>query len=131
KGDGGRWRAPRFRADRDREALDLEVHVLPAGFQPAEGATLDREATPFYSRIVRRCGKEHVVFVLLRPEGKDDPEAFYLMENKVSNDLFAWFADRHPHAVRGSQWRRGGRADGEDQGVQNGRLPALRVTRGE
>src|SRR5262249_3087425 len=53
-------------------------------------------------------------------------------KNKVWNDLYEAFSKAKPEVVEGSQWRKGGKADSKDLGVDgNPRLPVLRVTRRE
>ena len=37
-------------------------------------------------------------------------QPFYLMENKVSNDVYGVFAEANPSAINGSRWRLGARA---------------------
>jgi serine/threonine protein kinase len=118
------------RPGRPDDSLDIEVHVLPAGFEPAPEATVDRDGEPCFSRIVRRIGTEEVPFVLIRP-ASDPDRAFYLMENKVWNALFAVFAAEKAEALARSSWRSGGQAGGEDLRAGNGRLPVFRVTRPE
>jgi hypothetical protein len=100
---------------------------VPDGYAPAPQAIVDRQGAPYYSRIVGRKGREEVSFLLIRPSDEQSTP-FYLMENKVSNGLFAVFAEEQPQAA-GSSWQLGGQAGGRDLGNKNERLPVFRVTR--
>jgi serine/threonine protein kinase/formylglycine-generating enzyme required for sulfatase activity len=51
-----------------------------------------------------------VRFLLVHSEARKDVAPFYLMRDKVTNELFAAFASRNPGAVREPQWQLGGRA---------------------
>jgi serine/threonine protein kinase len=127
------------------------------GWAPADAKDLivDRSGNRYYRRLVRLVGPKNLVVVALAvPEsGPDDPPTFYILENKVWNDLYAAFmAD--PKAdellqkysgrpgcerlVRGD-WRKGGFAyrnnpdpDSEPyygvEGPLKGRIPVYRVT---
>lgn len=66
--------------------------------------------------------------VLVPESSPDDPESFYMMEQKVSNELFSRFAQEMPDAVKNSDWQSGGLKAGKNVSVTNGRLPVLRVT---
>jgi formylglycine-generating enzyme required for sulfatase activity len=101
--------------------------VLPAGFVPADGAKPEGDGTLYFRRIVRRLGGQEVVFVLVRPHGGTP---FYLMENKVSNDLFRAFTEAEKDAA-GPQWQKGGLAGGKNVVPLNGQHPVFRVTRAE
>src|SRR5262249_8368003 len=46
------------------------------------------EGKRYYDRIVKRFGDREVVFLLIPHEVRDDPQTFYMMENKVSHGLF-------------------------------------------
>jgi formylglycine-generating enzyme required for sulfatase activity len=104
--------------------------TLPARFARVKGARLVRvngRALP--DRIARDVpGGNRVVFLLIGKRRADDPDPFYIMEDKVWNALFAEFAAENPAAVRGSKWTRGAVADGRYLTNADGRLPVMSVT---
>jgi hypothetical protein len=60
----------------------------------------------------------------------DRSEPFYMMENKVWNDLFRVFANERPELLENTDWQRGAVANGQFLGVEgdyNGRLPVVGV----
>jgi serine/threonine protein kinase len=122
------------------------------GWKPedADRFVEDRHHGRYNKRLVRQVGSEKVVVVAVPQSLPDDPPTFYIMENKVWNDLYAVFvADRkakqllqkytsRPNLLRGN-WRKGGLAytfnpdpDSEPffgvQGPDKGRLPVFRTT---
>jgi hypothetical protein len=106
----------------------LELLVLPPHYKRAASPSTDgQEAEPF-SRIVRQIDRQQAFFLLIRPE---EGSPFYLMENKVSNGMFAGFAKKEGRALEKSRWREGGLAWGRALGVENDRFPVFRVTRPE
>lgn len=64
--------------------------ALPAGAKPAEGSKLvaDRTGRKWPDSIVVTRGDQSVVFRLIPQKHEGDPPSFYIMENKVWNDLF-------------------------------------------
>jgi serine/threonine protein kinase len=110
----------------------------------------------FYKRLVRKVGPQGIeVFVVAVPRTvPGDPDTFYIMENKVWNDLYEAFindpeSDRlfkkystgqgrevlfDPNArTAKAQWRRGAVVEKEKEsdvgvGPNKGRLPVFRVT---
>jgi serine/threonine protein kinase len=108
----------------------IEVNVLPAQTRPTRRSELDRQGTPYQSRILQRIGDRDVIFVLVRPVSPLGP--FYLMQNKVSNGLYRAFAQSRPDAESGSVWKKGAQAEGKDLGITNrDLLPVFRITRTE
>jgi serine/threonine protein kinase len=106
---------------------------LPPDCKPpesgAEVVTIGK--THLYKRIVlMRESIPPIPFVLIHKTSESDPSPFYIMENKVSNKLFAIFAKAHPEAVKNSGWTKGGTdADRKDLGVEKyPDFPVLRVT---
>jgi len=118
-----------------------EVDWLPDGVEKAEAAQIVTvDGKRLYDRVVRVKGEQRVVFLLIPREKETDPATFYLMEDKVSNDLYraavadpsfqehlAEFAQKQPATVR-NEWEKGGIAADKDVGAADGRLPVLRVT---
>jgi hypothetical protein len=96
---------------------------LPAGFKPVgDQVETDLTGREYFERIVlERPDCPAVTFVLVpRKEGDPDNMAtFYVMENKVWNDLFDHFRKGNP---RPTQWKAG---KGDEW------LPALNVTAAE
>jgi formylglycine-generating enzyme required for sulfatase activity len=66
--------------------------------------------------------------VLIPKNRPADPETFYMSENMITNETFAKFADANTEKVKDSQWTLGAIAAGGDLGVENGKLPVMRVT---
>ncbi|MGL4550711.1 MAG: protein kinase domain-containing protein, partial [Gemmataceae bacterium] len=106
-----------------------EVVIVPAGFERAADAREQKVGDKTYaSRVVKKKGTAEAAFRLMTPGGGKEP--FYVMEDKVSNGLYAAFADEQPEAAGGT-WRAGGLAGTSDRGSDEARLPALRMTRAE
>jgi formylglycine-generating enzyme required for sulfatase activity len=95
--------------------------VLPPGTEPDEGArAVEVGGTWYYDRIVRPLPDgTRVPFVLIGATPGDEMKSFYIMENKVSNRLFAQFAAAQPEAVKDSQWRKGPSINGKQNGTQD------------
>jgi serine/threonine protein kinase/formylglycine-generating enzyme required for sulfatase activity len=109
--------------------------VLPPPWERLGSQTVDVAGKPYYTAIAYRIDKNMAVeFQLIYPDANHpaEHEAFYMMRDKVWNDLFRPFADTHPEAVLGSQWKDGGvrgpENNDEDVGVKDGQLPVFRVT---
>lgn len=66
-----------------------DVTPPPTGFVKDEGAgvLMDHQGKKFYDRIVTTKGEQRVVFRTIPSKRSSDPRTFYLMENKVWNDL--------------------------------------------
>jgi serine/threonine protein kinase len=80
--------------------LRLTVLVLPANnmYLPV-GTEIDRDLNdrPYYRRLVRHLDQATTVtFVLVLKSNDGDPETFYIMEDKVSVDLFSRYAKENP-----------------------------------
>ncbi|MCI0455999.1 MAG: bifunctional serine/threonine-protein kinase/formylglycine-generating enzyme family protein, partial [Gemmataceae bacterium] len=132
-----------------------QVSWQPRGWEPedARDVVQDRNGRSYYRRLVRTMGTEKVVVVAVPQTAPTDPATFYVMENKVWNDLFGVFmADPnakgllHKYSSRPGcealvhcDWHKGGYAPNinpnPDQepffGVERpekGRLPVFRVT---
>jgi formylglycine-generating enzyme required for sulfatase activity len=105
------------------------VHV-PAGFEADSGANAVRiGGTHYYDRISRVLPSgTRVPFVLVAQKPGSELRTFYIMETKVWNELFQEFASESPDALESDDWRRGAEAGGHDLGVENPRLPAVRMT---
>jgi formylglycine-generating enzyme required for sulfatase activity len=114
-----------------RVALTVEppAVTLPPGFVRPRGARLVRVNDRIYpDRISRDFPDGPLVFLLIGRDRSDDPDPFFIMEDKVSNGLFARFAAEHPAAVKDSKWTRGGVADGKYLTNADERLPVLNVS---
>jgi hypothetical protein len=119
--------------------VTLPLTIEPAYWQPnwrkAPGAevVIDARQRRHYSEIDVMVGDIPVRFVLVAQEqgGIEDTPTFYIMRNKVWNDLYARFAAAEP-AKAGDTWTKGGQAvrnmEIVDLGNQDGQLPALRMT---
>jgi serine/threonine protein kinase len=119
----------------------------PKGWMPDDAISLieDRQGRRYYRRLVRAVGGEKVVALAVPQTAPADPPTFYIMENKVWNDLYATFM-AEPESkrllekysgrpgcqplVRG-EWQKGGFASkARFFGVarDKGHLPVFRVT---
>ena len=81
-------------------------------YLPTPGSDIvDLGGRLYYRRIECRLGAPSNLVVRFRfvPWSQRGKAPFYLMEDKVSNALFAEFARRNPGAVSGSRWRLGAR----------------------
>jgi hypothetical protein len=106
----------------------------PPGFVAAEGAAervVSTTARRCYTRIRRAKSSAGEVVLILLAHQTDHP--FYLMQNKVWNDLFEDFATECPNRLDPhSQWRRGSKTRGRTIDPHtDGKLPVLRVTHRE
>jgi serine/threonine protein kinase len=124
---------------------------LPAGWEGDKEAgvfTDPKTQREYYHRIVRDRGGQKVVMIAIEPKTPADPPLFYIMENKVWNDLYAAFMadpdtpDRFKTYQRlagdgvqlfQGKWKEGAHAPGiptESLGVGEGRgkMPVFRVT---
>ncbi len=134
---------------------------LPPNCDPAANANIveDKNGKRFYDRVHLKNhelqGGEKIVFLLIPQKWPDDPPTFYMMQNKVCNELFGKFAAERSDAVRlespiepwirsiqlmlepvvGLQvdnriwyWNWGGVADEESLGNANPRHPAFGMT---
>jgi hypothetical protein len=103
-----------------QKGAGVRLAVLPARFVPVgEETREDRLGHSYFRRIACVLGDDlRVVFVLVPQGQRNEPETFYMMEDKVWVGLFRRFADANPGLVdprRG--WDKGG----------DPRLPALGV----
>jgi hypothetical protein len=66
------------------------VDWLPEGTEPAEGAAIVSDATGkrYYDQVVKVRDGQRILFRLIPKKATMDPATFYMMENKVWNDLF-------------------------------------------
>jgi hypothetical protein len=128
----------------------------PRDWQPPA----DRALTPpdvqnrrYWSSLSRLAGGQQVTLLAIPKTNADDPDTFYVMQDKVSNDLFKAVMET-PEAretlrrrlgesglqtnnpamkeryIELGQWRRGAAVGERDLGVdgERGKLPVLRVT---
>jgi serine/threonine protein kinase len=84
--------------DKDKGPVEPTPPVVPAGFRPAtetEPVETDFLKRRYYKTLVSdRQDRPKVRFVLVEQRRKDDPPSFYMMENKVTADMFAAFQGR-------------------------------------
>ena len=92
---------------------------LPDGFRAGSDATQKdfRQRELFKVIVCDRPGRPPVRFLLIPQERETDVPSFYLMETKVSNDVYAAFLAAGP-AAGDKSWPSGG---------EKGHLPALGV----
>jgi hypothetical protein len=115
-----------------------EVDWLPAGIEPeADAQIVTVDAMKLYDHVARVTHGKRIPFRLIPHEAESDPMTFYMMENKVSNELFALAMNdpefrklqtdeerAHPGTIKG-QWTQGGLGSEQEDKDQ---LPVLRVT---
>jgi formylglycine-generating enzyme required for sulfatase activity len=112
------------------------VNLAPKDYQPDDGATVVTvEGKKLYDRIVRVLpGGVRVVFLLISPKDPRDPPAFYIMRDKLCNDVFQAFVDANPDLVKDQEWHKGAQVINKandqyrDLETKDGRLPVFRVT---
>ena len=98
----------------------------------------------YYNRIAKIKNGLRIPFRLIPREKATDPLTFYMMENKVSNELYqaavedpefqrlreSWKTS-HPWTVKDpDEWKKGGSSEGQDLGIAGARAkwPVFRVT---
>jgi serine/threonine protein kinase len=67
---------------------------LPDGWAPKNPADIVKDPKSqreFYARLVRKIGGRDVEMLAIPQSSPNDPPFYYIMENKVSNDLYAAF----------------------------------------
>jgi hypothetical protein len=105
--------------NRQEAILEITTVPLPAGTQKVgtEISEPDIDGRIYWPRIVRDVGGNSVQFILIPKVGKEDPETFYIMENKVSRRLFKSFIETTPGIVWTAQ----------DKPPMDDDFPALKV----
>lgn len=105
----------------NRQEATLEIVTIPvppgtsmASTEPSEP---DLDGKQYWPRIIRDLGGDSVAFVLVPKLTRDDPETFYMMENKVSRRLFKRFVE----AKSTIAWK------GKDDAQADEEFPALKV----
>jgi serine/threonine protein kinase len=130
----------------------LNTKPPPPGWEPEYGAGLVWDARSqqyHYRRLVHYVGAEKikVVMIAIPPRSLSDPPLFYIMENKVWNDLFRAFMNdpdaeklftKYKRLQGADEWFRGEWEQGAHapaKGVKalgvgsgRGKMPVLRVT---
>jgi hypothetical protein len=118
-------------APSSRRGPTEDVFLLPDWTKDprAEVVFVLADGKHYFSRIILNRHGLRIPFVLVPREQPDDPPTFYIMEDKVWNDLFRPFAEAHLDPKQ-TLWQLGGRRDGADWpvGEAEGRLPVFRVT---
>jgi serine/threonine protein kinase len=120
------------------EPLRREVDWLPTVIEPeAEAQIVTIGGMKLYDYVAKIIHDKRIPFRLIPQETESDPATFYMMENKVSNELFALAMSdpefqrvlddeekAHPGTIK-NEWAQGGLGDE----LQNkDQLPVLRVT---
>jgi serine/threonine protein kinase len=118
------------------------VDWLPSGSEPEDDAQIvEVGGMKFYNHVAKVLHGFRIPFRLIPREAESDPQTFYMMENKVSNDLYrlatldpefqrmlAEEKESHPKTIKNA-WEKGAQANGTDLGVTDkDRLPVFRVT---
>jgi serine/threonine protein kinase/formylglycine-generating enzyme required for sulfatase activity len=112
-------------ADKFKKAPGPTADWVPPGWVREDGTELvqDSNGRKFYQRIWRDVGGQRVTMVAVPRDGPNDPATFYMMDNKVWNDLYRVFDEderskalKQKYAPPGSnlelvpkepQWKRG------------------------
>jgi len=98
---------------------------LPEGYESLGTETSDFGGKRWYKQIQKKtAGGPAVVFCLIPA-----PTPFYLMQDKMSNEVFEAYVKATPGAVK-SPWEKGGIANGADAG-KGSKLPVFRITQAE
>lgn len=111
-----------------------EVWLPPDCVASPQAKIVDINGRHFADVIICRKSGLEVLFRLVA--GRDggnppSPRPFYMMENKVSNELFARFAEEHPNYA-GEEWKNGAMADQRDlKADAHPQLPVVRVNWGQ
>jgi serine/threonine protein kinase len=104
--------------------------TVPPGFQPsADGETELVQGKRYYRQIFRPLVDGTKVKFLLIPKraNSDDPETFYIMEDKVWVSLFQQFVAAVPDECKNQEWKKGGLAGETYLNNKIGRHPVLAV----
>lgn len=105
---------------------------LPPGCEPAAGSRLVAVGDGIYhQQVVRRLPDgQQVEFLLIPRQRANDPATFYCLRDKVTNQVFAAFAQAAPEQLSpNSQWAVGARAgDRWLAAADHPRLPVFQVT---
>jgi formylglycine-generating enzyme required for sulfatase activity len=101
---------------------------LPDLCEPSPDAQIvPREDRKYFSKIVAVPEDgTRIPFLLIPKDRGSDPDTFYMMEDKVSVELFLKF-DAKVNA-RNDRWKNGALADRKPLGIADGQLPVMGVT---
>lgn len=80
----------------------------PKGYEPAPGSLLEEDNGKVYPKqIVRDLGDGvRLEFLFIKRNTSKEPASFYIMRDKVSNRIFARFAETNPGRLQSSKWRK-------------------------
>jgi serine/threonine protein kinase len=124
--------------------FSTRVDWQPQGWTPL-GPEVDKDlqGRTYYQRQSKDINGQKVVMRLIKQEKASDPKTFYIMQDKVWNDLYAEFdknpeeqarleayGRNNPGTVK-AEWKKGGwDGSGNDLGVngQQGQMPVFNVT---
>ncbi len=97
--------------------------LLPGFVQIGDESEKDLSKKQYYKQIARPVPDSdlRIIFVLVPKSKGSDPETFYIMQDKVSVDLFRIFANSHPGEVKSDEWNKDDEA----------RYPVLGMTVGD
>jgi serine/threonine protein kinase/formylglycine-generating enzyme required for sulfatase activity len=135
-----------------KSLFTVRVDWQPEGWKPLTAdVEKDVDGGTYYRRLVKDVGGQRVVMVLVPKKEASDPRTFYIMEDKVWNDLYKQFAsdpaaraklqayaDENPDTVK-KLWVEGGQAPAAPAGKYpdplnlgyegpQARVPVFRVT---
>jgi hypothetical protein len=108
-----------------------EKIFLPSGCVPGDKAEIVNLTTggKLYNVIERQLEDGTRIPFRLIADPDSPVRPFYIMENKVTNALFAKFAAAKPADVKSEEWKQGALAGGKQMGITgHERLPVFNVT---
>lgn len=109
--------------------IPADVSWIPPNCVKAEGGSVvsvfDKN---YYDRIDYKLPDGTPIRFILIPQRKtSDPPTFYMMEDKVSAELFQKFAKDRPTAVREKEWEKGALLGGDFSNNKDPRQPVYAV----
>jgi hypothetical protein len=130
----------------------VKADWLPVGWgavHPDEPLVTDMKGRQYHRQIQRVWGGQTIVLVVVPQLRSSDPRTFYVMRDKVWNDLYAaflkapesrvllkrWGSGQGREELLKDEWTKGARAPGHPEGPRDlgvggaqGRAPVFRVT---
>jgi serine/threonine protein kinase len=129
-----------------KNLFSVRVDWQPPGWEPVtKDVEKDLEGKTYFTRLEKTINGQRVVMVLVPKKEASDPRTFYIMENKVWNDLYRQFAsdtaeraklkrygEANPGTVKNPpEWVKGGwDGNGKELGIDGNqrRVPVFNVT---